>query len=156
MQVPNASPYYKSLFVVLWCGRTHRSCGRWLWLGVTEIRHPELRGAGFHLGRLLSEHLLKTTPTCVCFSQAECRYCALRIMLSAQQPSCWIQQITAHFSQFWHGLTHLATGTQKSSVLGVWKTSPTDFCTIRGGNAWLKSQAKFGPMLIQDKKIISA
>lgn len=86
--------------------------------GVAEIRDPKLHEVGFH-------RLSKMLTTRVSFSPVTHRC----IIPSARQPPCWIWHIAAHPSSFWHEFTHIATGTQKNSVLGVGKIGPVEFCT---------------------------
>lgn len=145
------SPSCKSLLVVTQHGKK-------IWEVVAIGGHgdwrPEAAGSGVSPVLLLAEHLSKTTPTHMCCRQVECEFFALCITPSARQPLCWIQWITAHLSQIWHELTHLATGTQKNTVPGVWKISLLIFAPSEV-KSLAEKPTKFGLMLIWDRKIIS-
>ena len=149
------SPCQKSLLVVLWHGRTRRRCGRRLQLGGMEIKDLKLREAGFclchcllNIYRRLCQHVGASAR-----SRASTVLC-----ISRHVPS----SLRAGYSELQHISLDLAwinpswyRPTEKRSPRCM-ENQPCWFLHHWRWKPWLKSQAKFGPMLIRDKKITSA
>lgn len=103
--VAETSEVHKSLLpvllVILQHGRTHRWRGRWLRSGIQRLKARSCGERGFTCALAQRTSFEDDTNQPTCASARPSARAEPWVSAPAQQPLCWVQQITAHLPLIW-------------------------------------------------------